>query len=74
MALEFDWIFYGKDSRNFIKRLSETKNDNLFTIESVRIIILFLWTKYFSRIKNFLFFPFIIYIVIFNVYVTYTYE
>lgn len=32
MALEFDWIFYGKDSKSFIKRLSETRNDNLFKI------------------------------------------
>ena len=49
-ALEFDWIFYGDDSNEFIDRLAETDNDNLFTINSVKIIILFLWNKYFYRI------------------------
>jgi hypothetical protein len=35
-ALEFDWIFHGKDSDHFIERLAKTENDDLFTINSVR--------------------------------------
>jgi hypothetical protein len=73
-ALEFDWIFYGDDAEDFIDRLAETDNDNLFTINSVKIIILFLWNKYFYRILMVNFIPFIIYITFFCVYVTYIYE
>jgi hypothetical protein len=73
-ALEFDWIFHGKDSDDFIERLAETDNDNLFTINSVRIIVSFMWTRYFYRILNVIFIPFMVYILFFCVYVTYIYE
>ena len=73
-ALEFDWVFYGDSSSSFIERLAETDNDNLFTINTVRIIIAFLWSRYFWRILYFLFFPFVIYFVFFCVYVTYIYD
>lgn len=73
-ALEFDWIFYGKDSSAFIERLAETENDNLFTINTVRIIITFMWQKYFNRIVLVIFLPFLIYILFLCVYITYIYE
>jgi hypothetical protein len=72
--LEFDWIFYGDASDEFIDRLAETDNDNLFTINSVKIIILFLWNKYFYRILLVQFVPFINYIVFLCVYITYVFE
>jgi len=73
-AVEFDWIFHGKDSHNFIKRLAETENDNLFLIPAVRVIILFLWQKYFYRIVYYLFFPFLLYLISFCFYATLSYE
>lgn len=29
-VLEFDWVFKGESATNFIKRLANTNNDNLF--------------------------------------------
>ena len=73
-ALEFDWIFYGDDSNSFIKTLAESKNDNLFEINTVKIVILFLWAKYFKRIFYLQLIPFAIYMIFYCVYVTYIYE
>jgi len=73
-AIEYDWIFAGKDSQNFLKRLAATDNDNLFTINTIRVIILFFWTHYFRRIRNILLIPYIIYMTVFCLYVTYIYE
>jgi len=42
-ALEFDWIFEGEGATNFIKKLANTDNDDIFAITSIRIIIMFLW-------------------------------
>ena len=72
--LEFDWIFKGKTAIDFISNLAETDNDNLFAISSVKIIILFLWKKYFPRIFMIIFLPFVAYMVFFLVYVTYIFE
>lgn len=73
-ALEFDWIFDGKEATGFIRRLAETDNDNLFTISSIRIIILFLWNSYFYRIFFIIFCPFILYLSFLCLYVTFIYE
>ena len=42
-VVEFDWVFHGEEAKNFIKKLANTDNDNLFAIYTVKIIILFLW-------------------------------
>jgi hypothetical protein len=70
-ALEFDWVFHGDSAVNFIKMLANTDNDNLFALQTVRIIVMFLWHKFFHRILTVIFFPFIIYLVTFCVYVTF---
>ena len=73
-ALEFDWIFEGEGAVNFIKRLANTDNDEIFAIPTIKIIIMFLWQKYFYKIRNKIFIPFIVYFIFFTVYVTHIYE
>lgn len=72
--LEFDWVFKGDKAMDFIAHLAETENDELFAISSIKIIIKFLWKKFFTRILLFIFLPFFSYMTIFLVYVTHVYE
>mmetsp|Transcript_48593 Transcript_48593/g.35768 ORF Transcript_48593/g.35768 Transcript_48593/m.35768 type:complete len:112 (+) Transcript_48593:217-552(+) len=60
-AVEYDWVFKGEMAVNFIYHLSCTKNDKLFSNPVIRIIILFLWSKFYFLIRNRVFFPFIAY-------------
>lgn len=73
LAIEFDWIFSGKKAKSFISRLADTENDEIFNITTVRIIILYLWSKFFYRIFFFLFCPFMFYMATFTFYVTFVY-
>lgn len=73
-ALEFDWIFAGKSATNFIKRLANTDNDDLFAIPSIKILILFLWKKFFYKILFKIFIPFMIYFCFLLIYITHIYE
>lgn len=72
--LEFDWIFEGESAVSFMKHLANTDNDDLFAIPSLRIIIMFLWQRYFYKIRNKIFLPFIAYFTFFIVYVTHIFE
>lgn len=73
-AIEFDWIFYGPAADSFLSRLADSDNDNLFTINTIKVIILFLWNKYFYRIFFIIFMPFCLYITTFCLYVTFIFE
>ena len=72
-AIEFDWVFHGDSAVQFTRMLAYTDNDNLFALETVRVIVTFLWQKFFNKILKIFFFPFLIYMVQFCVYVTYIY-
>jgi hypothetical protein len=54
--------------------LTETTNEEFFALESVNIIIFFLWGRFFTKIFRIFFIPFSIYLVSFVVYVTYVCE
>jgi hypothetical protein len=71
MALEFDWIFRGEFGKSFIANLAESENDDLFSIHTIKLIILFLWERFFWRIFFKIFLPFVLYVAIFCLYVTF---
>jgi hypothetical protein len=71
LALEFDWVFRGEFAKKFISELAESENDELFSIRTIKIIILFLWSKFFWAIFQKIFLPFLIYCISFNLYVTF---
>lgn len=54
--------------------LTETTNEEFFALESVKIIIFYLWQKFFWKIFKRLFIPFIIYLLSFVIYVTFVCE
>jgi len=73
-AIEFDWIFWGDYSNQFIKTLAESSNDKLFDISTVKSIILFLWKKYFTRMFRLQLIPFLFYLLFVIIYISYIYE
>ena len=70
-AIEFDWIFNTKDGDEFLGSLAETENLELFGIDIIRDIILFLWSYFKIHIITKLFIPYFIYLIIYLVHVTY---
>lgn len=42
-VLEFDWIFRGDNAKNFFEHLAFTDQETLFSIETIRIVVLFMW-------------------------------
>ena len=73
-AVEFDWIFRGSNAKGFIEHLARYSNDSIFAVETIKIIVTFLWTKFFYHIRNKIFIPFLIYFVLFLVQVTFIYS
>ena len=73
-AVEFDWIFRGKNAISFIEHLAHNANDSIFEVDTIRIIVMFLWERFFYHIRNKVFIPFMFYFVIFLVQVTLVYE
>jgi Ca2+/Na+ antiporter len=43
-------------------------------LKPIKVIILFLWQEFFSKIRNFILIPFFVYFIVFIVYVTRVYE
>ncbi|CDW84245.1 wd-40 repeat protein [Stylonychia lemnae] len=72
--LSFDWILDNTQALNFFTILANSGNSNLFTIQSIKVIVLYYWQNFFYQIRNKVFFPFIAYLVFFQVYATYIYE
>jgi hypothetical protein len=73
-AVEFDWIFKGEMAIDFIQHLATTENDALFSISTIRIIIMFLWSKIFFKIRNKIFYPFILYFISYIIMTTIIFE
>lgn len=73
-AIEFDWIFDGYPAHQFLKDLSDTDNINVYGLNIIRDIVLFLW-KYFQRAIFWkLFVPYLVYFFIFCFYTTWLLE
>lgn len=74
IALEFEWIFRGDFAKDFIQELANSDNDELFAIKTIKIIIQFLWDRFFWGIFKKIFMPFLIYVLVFNFYVTFIFQ
>lgn len=71
--LEFDWIFRGDSAKMYIEELAQTSNDNIFTVESVRTSIRFLWGFYQPEIIKKIYLPYMLYFASFIIYVSLIY-
>lgn len=67
-AVDFDWIFIGKNAVNLIHLLSaKNVQKRLLKQKSLRIFIKLLWDVYKKKIKLQRFYPFCLYLVVVNV-------
>ena len=69
-AIEFDWLFNKTDGVDFLFTLSKTKSIEVFSIEIIRLIILYLWSFYRRAIFFYMFIPFMLYFCWFLIYST----
>ena len=68
--LEWDWVFRGEQSIKFIEMLSKTENTNLFDLEAIRVVVTFMWDKFYYRLRNRIFFPFLFYFFVYIYFVS----
>jgi hypothetical protein len=72
-AIEFDWLF-GKQGSKFLWKIADSDNIELFSLEIIKIIVLFFWEYYKRRIIVVALIPFLIYFVTFIAYATFIHE
>ena len=70
-AIEFDWIFNDTDGVRFLETLSETDSIELFDLTIIRHIINFLWSYFKFYVFMYSLIPYMFYMALFLVYVTY---
>jgi hypothetical protein len=64
-ALEFDWIFNKSEGQEFLKKLAETDDMQIFDTKVVNIILSFFWSIFAKRIFIWIFIPNFILFVLF---------
>mmetsp|Transcript_19670 Transcript_19670/g.14401 ORF Transcript_19670/g.14401 Transcript_19670/m.14401 type:complete len:120 (+) Transcript_19670:398-757(+) len=69
-ALRSDWILKTDQGFQFLKKLSESDDMELFQSEPVKCMIMFLWQHYKPKLISFLFIPFLFYMTLFTVQFT----
>ena len=72
-AIEFDWLF-DKQGAKFIHKISKSDTIELFSLEIIKIMILFFWKHYKSKIIVVSLIPFLIWFVAFIAYATFIHE
>ena len=70
-AIELDWILNNTDGVKFLKTLSESDSIELFDLAIIRQIITFLWSHYRKAVFKYNLIPYLIYMALYLVYVTY---
>jgi hypothetical protein len=68
--LEWDWVFRGEQSIKFIEMLSKTENTDLFDLEAIRVVVTFMWEKFYYKLRNRIFFPFLFYFAVYIYFVS----
>lgn len=69
-AIEFDWLFNEEHGRDFLVHLTRTDSIEIFSIDLINKIVLFLWIFYRRAIFFKILVPFLIYFVVFLAYAT----
>ena len=64
-AIEFSWLFRQKPRTDFLNALSETSDLEIFSLEIIQNILMFLWNYYKKVIFYLIFLPFMIYFLAF---------
>jgi hypothetical protein len=70
-AIEFSWLFNHAHRKNFLKALTNTKDIEIFSLDIVKNILMFLWGYYRGVIFGIILIPFLIYFLTFILYASY---
>jgi glucan-binding YG repeat protein len=70
-AIEFDWLFDDNHGRNFLVDLTKAQSLDVFSIDLIHQIIIFLWSFYRKRILLQIALPFLLYFFTFLTYATF---
>ena len=62
-GIEFDWLFSENEGVNFLETLSNTNSIEVFSIEIIKYIIIYLWSFYRKAIFLQMFIPFVLYFI-----------
>lgn len=69
-AIEFSWLFKPNPRKKFLTSLAKSKDIEIFSLEIIQMILLFLWKYYKKVISLFVLLPFLLYFVVFILYAT----
>ena len=69
-AIEFDWIFDDDYGKKFLVALANTEDIEVFSVEIIKNIIMFMWTYYRIAIAKWVMIPFIFYFLWYIIYAT----
>ena len=64
-ALDFDWIFNEGNVDNLVAVLNSSPKNAIYATKSLRVFITLIWDEYWSYIVGCVFFPYIIYMLLF---------
>ena len=69
-AIEFDWIFDELKGKRFLTDISSCGDEDIFEVDTIKRVILYLWKFYRRAILWKIFLPFIIYFTSFIIFAT----
>lgn len=69
-AVEFDWLFNEKEGKAFLYALSKTDDIEIFGLNIISTIVMFLWGYYRTQIVIQVLIPFLLYFIVFILYST----
>ena len=69
-AIEFSWLFKPQPRKRLLTALAKSSDIEIFSLEIIQMVLLFLWTYYKKVITLFVLLPFLLYFVVFILYAT----
>ena len=69
-AVEFDWLFDDDFGKKFLVSLANTNDIEVFSVEIVQNIVMFMWKFYRRAIAKWIMIPFLFYFITYIIYAT----
>ena len=69
-AVEFDWIFDENFGKGFLVSLANTNDIELFSVEIIKNIVMFMWRFYWRALAIWIMIPFLFYFITYIIYAT----
>jgi len=73
-AIDAGWIFKQPQGQEFIKELSNSEKMEYFNLDTVKYLVKYQWRQFKPLLIKFLFIPFLIYLILYNLYAIWLFE